>query len=81
MWDFFRDIHVKLLQDLRANNAIPFAPKLAQNTLSSCVLGFGIGIMRVNQDIRVDKRPSVHAVRPGSLGLARPCESLDREGR
>jgi hypothetical protein len=44
-WDFLRDIHVKLLQDLWTENAIPFAPKLAQDALRGCVLGFGIGVM------------------------------------
>src|SRR5215469_15063061 len=76
MWDLLRDMHVELLQYLWAENPISFVPKLAQDALRSGVLGLGIGVMGVNQDIRVDKRPSVHAVCPDLHGLARPCESL-----
>src|SRR5215831_12609055 len=55
MWDLLRDIHVELLQDLRAENSISFAPKLAQDVLCRGVLGLGIAVMGVNQDIGVDK--------------------------
>ena len=80
MRDLLRDIHVELLQNLWAENSIAFAPKLAQDTLGSGVLGLGISVMGVNQDVRVDKRSSVHAVRPDLPGSARrPYENLFQE--
>ena len=79
MWDLLRDIEVELLEDLWAENSISLVPKLAQDTLRSCVLGIGITVMSVNQHIRVDERSIAHAARPDSLVSPRPCENLFRE--
>src|SRR5215469_10411559 len=70
--DLLCHIHVELLQDLWAENSISLAPKLAQDTVRNCVLRLGISVMGVDQDIRVNKRSSVHAVRPDLPGSARP---------
>jgi hypothetical protein len=76
-----RDVHVEFLKHLHAKDPSSLIPEPVEHPLCGLVFGFGVDIVGINQDIRIDERSIAHAVRPAQLELLRRGGNLLPEAR